>query len=69
MNNAASVRTNSLLLLVIVGISAVSMLWLFWHFPRGTLLATFTVLFFLGVSARLGRAFDSEGMGELDRSL
>jgi uncharacterized membrane protein AbrB (regulator of aidB expression) len=68
MNDTASVRTRSFLLLTIVGISAVSMLWLFWHFPRGTLLATFVVLFFLGVSARLGQAFDSEGMGELDRS-
>ena len=47
-------------LLAILTLSAASMLWLFWHFPRVTAAATIFVLAALGVSARRARALDAE---------
>jgi len=46
--------------LAILALSAVTMIWLLWHYPVKTLLGTIAVLFGLGVSARLARSVDTE---------
>ena len=43
------------------------MLWLFWHFPVGTGIATVVVLSVFGVLARLARLIDTDSMSDLDR--
>jgi hypothetical protein len=46
--------------LAVLALSAVTMIWLFWHYPIKTLIGTIAVLVALGVSARLARAGDTE---------
>jgi hypothetical protein len=53
--------------LAILTLSAVTMLWLFWHFPLTTALVTAAVLTALGVSARLARSIEVENVSDLDR--
>jgi hypothetical protein len=43
-------------------LSSFTMVWLFWHYPRGTGIATIVVLAAFGISARLARWVDSEGV-------
>ena len=52
-----------------VFLSTVTMVWLFWHYPRGTGLATLVVIAAFGVSARLANWIDSEGLGPEARRL
>jgi len=42
------------------------MLWMLWHFPVSTGIATVIVLFLLGRSARLARSIESDGLADLD---
>jgi uncharacterized membrane protein YqjE len=44
--------------LLILTLSAVTMLWLFWHYPLGTAIATLAVLGVLGICVRLARSVD-----------
>jgi hypothetical protein len=55
--------------LAVLALSAVTMIWLFWHYPVKTLIGTLAVLVALGVSARLARATDTEAgtASDLDR--
>ncbi len=53
-------------LLAIVMLSSVTMVWMFWHFPRITAMVTIIVLAGLGISARLSRLIDSD-LSELGR--
>jgi len=53
-------RTNLLWLLAIVVLSAVTMLWLFWHHPVTAAIITVVVLAALAISARLARLVDSD---------
>jgi uncharacterized membrane protein YqjE len=53
-------------LLAIVTLSAVTMVWLFWHYPRITAMITIVVLAGLGISARLARSIDTD-LSELRR--
>jgi hypothetical protein len=55
--------------LAVLALSAVTMIWLFWHYPIKTLIGTLAVLVALGVSARLARATDTEAgtASDLDR--
>jgi hypothetical protein len=46
-------------------LSSATMLWLFWHFPLGTGVATLVVLAALGLSAHLARWIDTEGLSDL----
>jgi hypothetical protein len=64
MNDSSSSRMNIAAFLVIVTLSAGSMLWLFWRFPFTTAAVTLGVLAILGVLARLARSVDVE---DLDR--
>jgi hypothetical protein len=51
----------------ILALSALTMIWLFWHHPLKTLLATIAVLAALGVSARLARSVDTDNSADLDQ--
>jgi hypothetical protein len=68
MNGSSYARTNMLALLAVLTLSAISMLWLFWHYPLATGIATVAVLTALGVSARLARPADTETISEMERS-
>ncbi len=60
MSDTSKFRTNLAVLLAIWALSATSMLWLLWHYPLRTAIATFIILAGLDVSARLARSMDSE---------
>lgn len=68
MTDSARAKTNIFTLLAILTLSAVTMLWLFWHYPLSTGIATIAVLAILGVSARLARSTDSDGIFDRDRT-
>jgi uncharacterized membrane protein YqjE len=68
MTESSHTRTNVFALLAILTLSAVTMLWLFWHYPVSTGIATIAVLTILGVSARLAGSTDSEGIFDRDRN-
>jgi hypothetical protein len=55
-------------LLTIGVLSSATMLWMFWHYPVGTGIATLVVLSALGISARLSRWIDTDCIPELKRS-
>jgi hypothetical protein len=67
MTTSAQTRTKIAGFLVIVALSAITMLWLFWHYPVRTGIATIVVLAAFAVSARLARLIDTESMSELKR--
>jgi hypothetical protein len=67
MTTSAQTRTNIFALIAIVVLSSATMLWLFWHFPVGTGIATVLVLSGFGVSARLARLIDTDALSDLDR--
>jgi hypothetical protein len=67
MTNSAQKRTNIFGFLSILALSSATMLWMLWHFPVSTGIATILVLSAFGVSARLARSIESEGLTDLDR--
>jgi hypothetical protein len=67
MTKSAQARTNSFAFLAIVVLSAATMLWLFWHHPLSTGIATIVVLSAFAVSARLARMVDTDSVSELKR--
>jgi hypothetical protein len=68
MTESSHARTNTAALLVILALSASTMVWLFWHFPLITAVATVAILSALGVSARLARATDMESDANSNRT-
>jgi hypothetical protein len=66
MTHSSNVRANIVAFLSILALSALTMVWLFWHHPVSTSIATVTVLAALGVSARLARSLESDTDGDLD---
>ena len=67
MTNAAQKRTGIFGFLSILALSSVTMLWMLWHFPVVTGIATVIVLSIYGVSARLARSVESDAMADLER--
>jgi hypothetical protein len=65
MTNSAQKRTNIFGFVAIVVLSAVTMLWLFWHHPVSTAIATIVVLAGLGISARLARFVQSDNRPDM----
>jgi len=53
-------RTNIFVLFAVLTLSAATMVWLFWHHPVKTSIATIAVLAALGVSARLARSIETD---------
>jgi CHASE2 domain-containing sensor protein len=66
MSTSVRKRSKILGLLCIVVLSSTLMLWMFWHFPLATSIATFIVLTALGLSARLARWVDTD-LSEMER--
>ena len=67
MTKSAQKRTNIFGFLTIMVLSSATMVWMLWHFPIGTGIATLVVLSVYGVSARLARSIESDGLTELKR--
>lgn len=64
MTDSTTGRKNIALFLVILALSAATMMYLFWRFPIITAMVTLTVLALLGVSARLARYIDASDLNE-----
>jgi uncharacterized membrane protein YqjE len=60
-------RANILVFLAVLALSSLTMIWLFWHHPLKTAVATIAVLAALGISARLARSIETDNNSELDR--
>ena len=60
MTMTARARKKMFGLLAIVTLSSVTMLWLFWHYPVGTAIATTAVLAAFVVLVRLARSIDTD---------
>jgi hypothetical protein len=67
MTNSAQKRTNIFGFLSILVLSSATMLWMLWHFPVGTGIATVLVLSVFAVSARLARLIEGDGLSDLER--
>ncbi len=59
-------RTSAFWFLSVVLASAITMVWLFWRYPRTTGIATIVVLAGFYISARLSRLIDADGRSELN---
>lgn len=66
MRNSSNFRTNIVIFLAILTLSALTMVWLFWHHPVKTSIATIAVLAALGISARLARSIEADNPTDLD---
>lgn len=67
MTHTARMRTNLFMLITIGVLSAGIMLWMFWHFPLSTAIATVVVLSAFGISARLASWVDgAESRSDLE---
>jgi hypothetical protein len=66
MINSSNTRRNVAIFLSVLSLSALTMVWLFWHHPVKTAVATIAVLAALGLSARLARSIEAENGAELD---
>ncbi len=67
MTKSAQKRTNIFGFLSILALSSATMVWMLWHFPIGTGIATVVVLSVYGVSAWLARSVESDGLADLKR--
>jgi uncharacterized membrane protein YqjE len=67
MTDSPHARANVFALLILM-LSAAIMLWLFWHYPLGTAIATVVVIAVLAISARLARSIDpADGVSNMKR--
>jgi hypothetical protein len=66
MTHSSNTRRNVAVFLSVLSLSALTMVWLFWHHPVKTAVATIAVLAALGLSARLARAIEVDTAAELD---
>jgi len=68
MKTSTQARTSLLGLLTILVLSSATMLWMFWHYPVATGIATLIILSALGISARLARWIDTDSMSDFKRT-
>jgi len=66
MSNSSSAWANIIIFLAVLALSAFTMVWLFWHHPVKTSIATIAVLAALGISARLARSIEADSAPDLD---
>lgn len=66
MTRTLNARGNVIAFLAILALSALTMVWLFWHHPVKTLIATIAVLAALGISARLARAIEVDAASDME---
>lgn len=62
----SNARGSVVIFLGVLALSALSMVWLFWHHPIKTLIATIAVLAALGISARLARSIETDAVSDLE---
>jgi membrane protein implicated in regulation of membrane protease activity len=67
MTNTSIARANVVGFLAVLALSAVTMVWLFWHYPLKTIIASVAVLAALGISGRLARSIETETAPDLDQ--
>ncbi|HLZ98196.1 MAG TPA: hypothetical protein VKP66_09600 [Steroidobacteraceae bacterium] len=67
MTKSVQTGTNIFGFLGTLVLSSATMLWLLWHFPVGTGIATVIILSIFGVSARLARSIENDGLADLER--
>jgi len=67
MTRSAYARTNLLVFFAVLALSALTMIWLFWHYPLKTSITTVVVLAAFGVSARLARSVETDSGSDLDQ--
>jgi len=60
MTMTARGRTRIFGLLMLVVLSAGTMIWMFWHYPRGTAIATLAMVAAFAVLVRLARAIETD---------
>jgi hypothetical protein len=60
MTESTQKRTNVFGFLAVIALSAVTMLWLFWHHPVTTSIVTIVVLAAFAISARLAQMVDTD---------
>jgi hypothetical protein len=65
MTQSSTARANIVGFLAILALSALTMVWLFWHHPIKTLVATLAVLAGLGLCARWARSIEPDAGSEL----
>ncbi len=68
MTRSTKARGNVVAFLAVLALSALTMVWLFWHHPIKTLIATIGVLAALGISARLARWIETDAVSELEHA-
>jgi hypothetical protein len=66
MTHSSNVRANIVAFLAILALSALTMVWLFWHHPVKTLVATMAVLAALGLCARWARSIEPDGGSDME---
>ena len=66
MAHSSHARANIVAFLAVLGLSALTMVWFFWHYPVKTLIATVAVQAALGISARLARSVEPDSGADLD---
>lgn len=66
MTDSSNARRNVAIFLSVLSLSALTMVWLFWHHPVKTAVATIAVLAALGLSARLARSIEADTGAELE---
>jgi len=68
MTHSSHARAKNVAFLGVLALSALTMVWLFWHHPVKTLIGTVAVLTALSVSARLARSIEPDSGADLDHS-
>jgi hypothetical protein len=66
MTRSPNARRNIVAFVGILALSALTMVWLFWHHPIKTLIATIAVLAALGISARLAGSIETDAVSKLE---
>ena len=68
MKKSTHTMTDIFGLLTILVLSSATMLWMYWHYPKVTGIATLVILSALGISARLARWIDNDGMADFKQT-
>jgi hypothetical protein len=67
MMDTSVARANFVGFLAVLTASALTMVWLFWHYPVKTIVASVAILAALGISGRLARSMEADGGPTLDQ--
>lgn len=65
MSTATRPWANRALLFIVLALSALTMIWLFWHYPVKTAIGTILLLCAFVVAARLARWMETDAASDL----